>query len=682
MTKSFEKMLHRIVSTVFFLSIFLNLSAQTTLYSEDFETGGAGITLNTSDLGGTATPNFWVVNNAYTGGSGSLICLGFPFTYTINSTASQTFHANPSSNYLHTMSIYGQADNIFCSSFAAADGICIFNSSNFCKQNTGINTVGYNNVSFKFWWNCAGGTAIYGEVYYSTNGGSTWTLATAPISQYSNQTNWTQQTVTNPAFNGVADLRFAFRFVNNQSSTAADPGFSIDDIQVIGTSVSTNTITTGTISNLNVCPGNTVQVPFTISGTFTSGNIFTAQLSDGSGTFGSPVNIGTLAGTSAGTITATIPPATPAGTGYRIRVIGSTPSTTGTTNVANITVSANPVAGTAFVTGNGTLCAGTSAQVTLQGFTGNLVWESSPNGTNWSSTGVTTNPLIATLSTNTYFRANVSNGCGTVYSAAVMFTVLPSNLGFANGQLSRDSICDGDTTTVQMNYYGSNITWYTSNNGGLSWNISANTNPNSYHTPPLSGNNQNMVRAIVDNGPCGFDTIDVAIAVESVTASFTETHLGLTYTFSDASTNAVTWLWDFGDGNTSTLQNPVHTYATGGNYTVNLVVSGPFGCLASFTQTVSAPVGIADGIVASLQVSPNPFRADFQVAIETFLPELLNITLLDLQGKMLGEVYAGESNGGLQRINATTIAETLAAGTYCLRIVLGDRVYGLRVVKM
>ncbi len=47
--------------------------------------------------------------------------------------------------------------------------------------------------------------------------------------------------------------------------------------------------------------------------------------------------------------------------------------------------------------------------------------------------------------------------------------------------------------------------------------------------------------------------------------------------FSDASTNSPTsWLWEFGDGSTSTDQNPVHTYSAG-TYTVNLTVSNADG---------------------------------------------------------------------------------------------------------
>jgi PKD repeat protein len=52
----------------------------------------------------------------------------------------------------------------------------------------------------------------------------------------------------------------------------------------------------------------------------------------------------------------------------------------------------------------------------------------------------------------------------------------------------------------------------------------------------------------------------------------------LTVQFTDLSTGSVTsWLWNFGDGGTSTQQNPPHTYNAAGDYTVSLTVTGPGG---------------------------------------------------------------------------------------------------------
>jgi PKD repeat protein len=83
-------------------------------------------------------------------------------------------------------------------------------------------------------------------------------------------------------------------------------------------------ITVGTVSPQAFCPGATVQVPYTATGSFKCGNLFTAQLSSSTGSFTTFTNIGT-ATSMTGTITATIPAAAAAGTKYRVRVISGAP---------------------------------------------------------------------------------------------------------------------------------------------------------------------------------------------------------------------------------------------------------------------------------------------------------------------------------------------------------------------
>lgn len=48
----------------------------------------------------------------------------------------------------------------------------------------------------------------------------------------------------------------------------------------------------------------------------------------------------------------------------------------------------------------------------------------------------------------------------------------------------------------------------------------------------------------------------------------------------------VSWRWDFGDGNTSDLQNPTHTYTQGGDYNVSLVSSSIKGCKDTSVQSI------------------------------------------------------------------------------------------------
>jgi PKD repeat protein len=75
------------------------------------------------------------------------------------------------------------------------------------------------------------------------------------------------------------------------------------------------------------------------------------------------------------------------------------------------------------------------------------------------------------------------------------------------------------------------------------------------------------------------------------TAAFTETCTFLVCDFSDASVDSdgsiVSWLWDFGDGSTSTTRNPSHTYSSAGNYTVSLTVTDNEGAGGQTSSDVS-----------------------------------------------------------------------------------------------
>ncbi|MFN0082856.1 MAG: PKD domain-containing protein [Ferruginibacter sp.] len=75
----------------------------------------------------------------------------------------------------------------------------------------------------------------------------------------------------------------------------------------------------------------------------------------------------------------------------------------------------------------------------------------------------------------------------------------------------------------------------------------------------------------------------------------------LPVSFTDLSTpgsgTITNWLWDFGDGNTSTIQHPSHTYSASGNYTAFLLVTNSNGCSKSFTRTNY--VSISSGVTAA-----------------------------------------------------------------------------------
>lgn len=104
-------------------------------------------------------------------------------------------------------------------------------------------------------------------------------------------------------------------------------------------------------------------------------------------------------------------------------------------------------------------------------------------------------------------------------------------------------------------------------------------------------------------------------------AAFTFSRAGNTVTFTDSSwfdigPQSTTWTWSFGDGDTSTLQNPVHTYAaTQSEYVPCLTVTncstiGGLCCTDTHCDTIHLgdPTGIAgytSGVPGFL-ISPNP----------------------------------------------------------------------------
>jgi hypothetical protein len=98
------------------------------------------------------------------------------------------------------------------------------------------------------------------------------------------------------------------------------------------------TITTIHPGITSVCAGGTLNLSFTKTGKFFPVNTFTAQLSNATGSFAAPVTVGTLVDTAAGSISVTIPGGTPAGAGYRLRVVANNPAITGTDNGINVAV--------------------------------------------------------------------------------------------------------------------------------------------------------------------------------------------------------------------------------------------------------------------------------------------------------------------------------------------------------
>lgn len=98
-------------------------------------------------------------------------------------------------------------------------------------------------------------------------------------------------------------------------------------------------VNTGSLAG-PLCAGQQLEVSYIVNGGFSAGNIFSVELSGPDGGFDEPVTIGELNSTTNGVILATIPQSTPAGNGYRIRVVASEPPAMGMDNGTDLTIMA------------------------------------------------------------------------------------------------------------------------------------------------------------------------------------------------------------------------------------------------------------------------------------------------------------------------------------------------------
>jgi PKD repeat protein len=142
--------------------------------------------------------------------------------------------------------------------------------------------------------------------------------------------------------------------------------------------------------------------------------------------------------------------------------------------------------------------------------------------------------------------------------------------------------------------------------------------------------------------------------------------------------------WNFGDGNSSMNDEPVHAYSSPGTYAVTHVVKHPAGCLTSIIQevTVTGTAGMDDKTnVAAVNIAayPNPFTTD--ITIEYSLDEFAPVTLklIDVSGRVINEYILPKQAAG--NYSYTLDGAKLKAGVYILKLETGNSSAYSRILK-
>jgi PKD repeat protein len=168
------------------------------------------------------------------------------------------------------------------------------------------------------------------------------------------------------------------------------------------------------------------------------------------------------------------------------------------------------------------------------------------------------------------------------------------------------------------------------------------------------------------NGTGNSNTIFVTVNPMPVTDfSIIQTINSLTIQFLNNSSNATTYAWDFGDGNTSTAANPSHTYGVGGNYTVTLTASNG-NCSTTHSLDI-LNVSTEEMESTALTVYPNPAENELNITIDqNAIVHIINLA---------GQQVASER---IVKGNNTIDIQTIASGLYFAQIQTNN---GIQVVK-
>lgn len=268
---------------------------------------------------------------------------------------------------------------------------------------------------------------------------------------------------------------------------------------------------------------------------------------------------------------------------------------------------------------------------------------------NYTAVNTVVNPTCADLADGS-ISVNMSGGSGP-YSYAWNNNATTSNVNnLSNGAyevvVTDQTGCD-TTMSFQLNYttqisVGIN-TVDASCNGSADGSVTANPTGSSgfsysWDNSVTTANNENLsagnyVVTVTDTDGCTATANGVVGQPAPVLAGFTSSVSGTTVTFTNTSSTG-TYNWDFGDGNSSTMMNPTHSFADYGDYVVCLTVTNSCGNDNTCnTVTIVDASNVSENSEMYLNIYPNP--AVEQIFVTEIPSEVHEITMVDISGKLI-----------------------------------------------
>ena len=147
-----------------------------------------------------------------------------------------------------------------------------------------------------------------------------------------------------------------------------------------------------------------------------------------------------------------------------------------------------------------------------------------------------------------------------------------------------------------------------------------------------------------------------------------------TVNFEDLSSGATNWLWDFGDGNTSTEQNPIHTYNDLGVYQVTLYIENNILSWDEITIEINTTLSTNENEIIDFSYFPNPTIGHLNFSLKEHYSSI-KIEVYDLKGQLVQEDNFTNSSDVLVDIS------NIAKGIYFVMLTKENKTYPIKIVK-
>jgi PKD repeat protein len=337
--------------------------------------------------------------------------------------------------------------------------------------------------------------------------------------------------------------------------------------------------------------------------------------------------------------------------GVYIVTMTATNAAGSSTATASITVNTVPTAGfTSQNAGLSVVMTNTSSNADSYAWTfgdGSESTEANPTHT-YATTGTYTVTLVAT------------NGCGSTTITQEVSIIGSAPIAAITANLT--SGCAGMTIQFTDASVGNPTSWNWTFEGGTP-GTSTEQNPSvTYNTP-------GTYSVTLDAGNIfGNSTAQITgIVIENLpTAGFGVSSSNTTVNFLNTSTGGGTYSWNFGDGTTSNEENPVHTYAATGNYTVSLTVTNSCGSNTLQQTVVVSSVGTQEAAwLDQFLLFPNPNAGQFTVEMTGVATENVLFALFNQLGQ---RVYSNVVDFSSGRLTQSFDFTHLPAAIYTLRV--------------